>query len=96
MFEKIKHSFSEHPYLWSGGVFVVGAILVYLLFGGKSSSSGTTVTGTATDPNAAAYASEYAAQLQSADQQAAISAQSSYQMAAINATATQSSIRYLF
>lgn len=61
--EKIKEFAKEHPYALGVIVFVVGAILVYLIFH-KSSSSGAT---NSADPNSSYYAADAAA-IQSGNQ----------------------------
>lgn len=61
MWDKIKHSFSEHPYIWGGGIFLLGVLLVWYFFSGSSSSTAAAST-TAVPDNSAAIASEYATQ----------------------------------
>lgn len=63
---KIGALVEKHPYITAGGVFVVGAIVIYLYYSGGSSSTTTT---SGADPN---YAAGLAAQVQLAQ----ISAQS--------------------
>lgn len=62
MWDKIKEFAKEHPYALGAIIFIVGAILVYLIF--HRSSSGATST---TDPNAAYYSADAAA-IQSGNQ----------------------------
>jgi len=63
MWEKIKHSFHTHPYLWGVGIFLFGLLLVWYFFSGSSSTAAAAST-TAPVDNSAAIASMYNTQAQ--------------------------------